>query len=158
MGIVLSDADGTLFPAILGSNVHYTDEMRKNLARIYEELPALPWALHNIGMLRDRVFVLHTGREPQFNDITRVSVFRLFGIEHFRIVNVPFAGSHQNYIKNKVNALVELIDHWLSNREQNESIRVIDDDPKVINPVFSEYGKGYNLYFYTVIENELIML
>jgi len=158
MSIVLSDADGTLFPATLGSNAHYTDEMQKNLHKIYHELTPLPWTVQHSYLFKARVFILHTGREERFNLITRESIARHFGVVHFRIQNVAFAGSHANYVNNKIDVLIKLIEYWKVRKEKRETIKVIDDDQDVIRPIHAIYYFDNDVECYTVTQEGLINL
>lgn len=156
MGIVLSDADGTLFHSMLGSNASYTDEIKRNLAKLYEDLPPLTWPLNDGSIFKERVFVLHTGRKPEFNEITRRSMYKHFGIEHFRIVNIDFAGSHGNYVRNKIKALIELVVEWKAKKYPGEQIKIIDDDQVVIEGITKEFHKDSDIIIYTVKDDKLV--
>lgn len=153
--IILTDADGTLYPATLGSNAIYTDEMMRNLHSIYASLPPLGWTRAHKWVFEQRAFVVHTGRERRFNDITRESVKKHFGIEHLDIVNVDFGGSHDRYIENKIKAIHDLVDCWKGKKHDGEPIMIVDDDQDVIRPVSEHYRDDGGVAVYTVIDGRL---
>jgi len=152
--IILTDCDGTVTGIIVQANEILTSEMRANLDVIYQGLIPFSWC-HGHYIFKARVFILHTGRDAKYNSITRQWFYYHFGLEHFRIVNVPFI-SHEKYVANKVRMISDLMEEWLDKREYREEIKVIDDDLKIIGKVYEKFEMEDHVRIFTIQNERLV--